>query len=90
MALCAALLERQQLLGTEGLVMDLRSGLDEILEVRSEQEVSQVNEFAVVLILNVDDTPSVLTSTDLLAIYNDRLLRTNDSKGNKALYYSLV
>lgn len=30
-ALCAALLERQQLLSTEGLVVNLRSSLDEIL-----------------------------------------------------------
>lgn len=35
-----AFLESKQLLGTEGLVVDLRGGLDEVLEVGSEEEVS--------------------------------------------------
>src|SRR3546814_4466553 len=43
----AALLEGEQLLGTEGLVVDLGRGLDEILEMGSEKEVAQVDEFAV-------------------------------------------
>lgn len=90
MALRAVLLEREQLLSTESLVVDHRSGFDEILEVRSEQEVSQVDEFAVGLVLDVDDTPSVLTSADLLAIYNDGLLGADNSKGDKALYRKLA
>jgi hypothetical protein len=80
-----ALLEGQQLLGTEGLVMDLRGGLDKVLEVGSEEEVSQVDEFAVSLILDVDDTPSVLTATDLLAVDDNRLLGSDNSKGNEVL-----
>ncbi len=90
MTLRTALLECQQLLGTEGLVVDLGSRLNKILEVRAEQEVSEVNEFAVVLVLNVDYTPSVLASTDLLAIDNDALLGTNNSKRNKALHTQLA
>jgi hypothetical protein len=39
----------------------------------------------VVLVLDVDDAPSVLTAAHLLAVDNDRFLRTNDSKRNKAL-----
>jgi hypothetical protein len=35
------------------------------------KEVSEVDEFAVVLILNIDDSPSVLTTTNLLATNND-------------------
>jgi hypothetical protein len=31
------------------------------------EEVSEVDEFAVILILNIDNSPSVLASTDLLA-----------------------
>ena len=50
-----------------------------------EQEVPQVDEFAVVLILNIDDTPSVLTSTDLLAVDDDALLGADDGDGDKAL-----
>lgn len=67
----AALLECQQLLGTECLVVDLRCGFDQVLEVGASEEVSEVDEFAVVLILNVDDTPSVLATTDLLASNDD-------------------
>ena len=68
---CAALLECQQLLGAEGLVMDLRCGFDQVLKMGSGKEVSEVDEFTVVLILNVDDSPSVLAPTDLLASNND-------------------
>jgi hypothetical protein len=49
------------------------------------EEVSEVDEFAVVLVLDVDDSPSVLTSTDLLAANDDRLLRSNNGEGNDVL-----
>jgi hypothetical protein len=80
-----ALLQGQQLLGTEGLVMDLRGGLDKVLEVGSEKEVSQVDKFAMSLVLDVDDSPSVLAAADLLTIDDDRLLGTDNSEGNKIL-----
>jgi hypothetical protein len=44
----------------------------------------------VVLIFDVDDTPSVLAATDLLTIDHNRLLGTNDSKRNKTLFTSLA
>lgn len=69
--MCAALLQGKKLLRAECLVMDLRGGLNEILEVRPEKEIPEVDEFAVVLILDVDDTPPVLAATDLLAVDND-------------------
>ena len=84
-ALGAALLERQQLLGAERLVVDLRRRLDEVLEVRAEEEVAEVDEFAVVLILDVDNTPPVLAPADLLAIDNDGLLGADDSEGDQTL-----
>jgi hypothetical protein len=84
-ALGAALLEGEQLLGTEGLVVDLGRGLDEILKVCAEKEVAEVDEFAVVLILDVDNTPPVLAAPDLLAVDNDGLLGTNNSEGNEVL-----
>ena len=68
---CAALLECQQLLGTEGLIVDLGGGFDQVLEVGAGEEISEIDEFAVVLILDVDDSPSVLAATDLLASNND-------------------
>lgn len=85
MALCAALLQCQELLGTEGLVVSLGCGLDEVLQVRPEQEVPQVDKLAVVLILDVNDAPSVLATPDLLAIDDDVLLGADDSEGNEVL-----
>jgi hypothetical protein len=35
------------------------------------KEVSEVDEFAVILVLDVDDSPSVLTTTDLLPTNDD-------------------
>jgi len=53
----ARLLESQQLLGTEGLVVDLRGSFDQVLEVCARKEVAQVDEFTVSLVLNYQ--PSV-------------------------------
>ena len=52
--------------------MDLGCRLDQILQVGPRQEVPQVDEFAVVGVFNVDDTPSVLASPDRLAV-NDHV-----------------
>lgn len=54
--------------------MDLRSRFDQILKVCAGEEVSEVNKFAVIFVLNVNDTPPVLTAADLLASNDDRLL----------------
>lgn len=74
--------------------MDLRGGLDEILQVRPvdnvrvsqwsehgkkvsykpRQEVTQIDELAVLLVLNVDDAPSVLTASHGLAVDDHALL----------------
>ena len=51
--------------------MDLGCGFDKILKMCSGEEVSEVDEFAMVLVLNIDYTPSVLTSTYLLSANND-------------------
>ncbi len=69
----AALLEGQQLLGTEGLVVNLRSGFDQILQMSAGKEVSKVDEFAVVFVLDIDNSPSVLASTNLLSSNDDWL-----------------
>jgi len=68
---CTALLECQQLLRAECLIVDLRCGFDQILEMGTGKEISEVYEFAVIFILDVDDTPPVLASPDLLASNND-------------------
>jgi hypothetical protein len=46
------LLECEKLFGAEALVVDLRRGFNEVLEVCSREEVAEVHEFAVVFILN--------------------------------------
>jgi hypothetical protein len=65
--------------------MDLGSGLDEILQVGASKEVSKGNKLAMTFILDIDDTPSVLTASDLFASNKDRLLRPNYSEGDDAL-----
>ena len=81
----AALLQSQKLLGTEGLVVNLAGGLNEILEVGASQEIAQVYKLAVVLVLNVDDTPAVLAATNLLAVDDNGLLTTDNREGDDVL-----
>ena len=65
--------------------MDLTGGLNEILQMGACEEVPQVYEFAVVLILDVDDAPLVLSASDLLAIDDDRLLTADNRERNDVL-----
>ncbi len=51
--------------------MDLGCGFDQILEMSTGKEISEVDEFAVILILDIDHSPSVLASTDLLASHDN-------------------
>jgi hypothetical protein len=48
----ALLLQGEKLLGTEALVVDLRSGFDEVLKMGAGKEVTKVDEFAMVLVLD--------------------------------------
>ena len=81
----AALLQGQKLLGTEGLVVDLAGCLDQVLQVSAGKEVAQVNKLAVVLILDVDNTPAVLAAANLLAIHDDGLLTADNGERNDIL-----
>lgn len=81
----AAFLQGKQLLGTEGLVVDLAGSLDEILKVGAGQEVAQVDEFTVVLVLDVDNTPAVLATANLLAVDNNGLLTADNRERNDVL-----
>lgn len=82
----AAFLQGKQLLGTEGLVVDLAGSLDQILKVGAGQEVAQVDKFTVVLVLDVNDTPAVLAAANLLAVDNNGLLTANNRERNDVLY----
>lgn len=65
--------------------MDLGCGLDKILQVSAGKEVAEVDKFAVVLVLHVDDTPAVLAASDLLATNNDGLLGSDNSEWDDVL-----
>lgn len=54
--------------------MDLGRRLNEVLEVGPGEKVAEEDKFAVVLVLDVDNSPAVLTASDLAAGDNDALL----------------
>jgi hypothetical protein len=57
-----ALLEGQQLLGAEGLVVNLCGRLDKILQVSAGEEVAEVDEFAVGLVLDCEKLANVMAA----------------------------
>ena len=65
--------------------MDLAGSLDQVLQMGAGQEGSQVNEFAVVLIFNVNDAPTVLAAANLLTVDDNVLLATDNSERNDVL-----
>jgi len=65
--------------------VDLAGGLDEILEMGTGKEIPEVDEFAVVLVFDVDDTPFVLSASNLFAINNDRFLAADNCERNDVL-----
>lgn len=50
------------------LVVDLACGLDKILEMSAGEEVTEVDKFAVPLVLYVDGTPAVLTGGNIASV----------------------
>lgn len=89
-ACCAAFLQSQKLLGAESLVMDLAGRFNQVLQVSASQEVPQVDEFAVVLVFDVDNTPAVLAAANLLAVDNNVLLATDNGERNDVLREKLL
>jgi hypothetical protein len=49
------------------------------------EEVSQMHELAVTLVLDIDNAPTVLATTDRLAVNNHVAFGTNDSERNNVL-----
>ena len=70
--------------------MDLGSGLDEVLQVGSCEEVSEVDKFAVVGVLDVDNTPAVLSATNRFAIDDYVVFRADNGERNDALEEGLI
>ena len=79
------LLECEQLLRPECLVVDLRGGLDEVLQVRPGQEVAQMYKLAVVGIFDIHNTPAVLASANRLAVNDHIALGADHSEGDNML-----
>ena len=85
----AALFQSKKLLGTEGFVVDLTGGLNEVLKMCACQEVSQIHKLAMVLVFDIDYSPSILAASNLLATNNDCLLASNNSERNDVLDLSI-
>lgn len=80
----ALVLQCNELLRAVGLVMDLARGLNEVLKVRAQKEVTESDKFAVRFVLHIDDAPPVLTASNVSALHDDRLFRTDDCEGDLA------
>ena len=63
----ARVAEWETVAGVLTLVVDLACGLDEVLKMGTCEEITQVDKFAVPLILDVDGTPAVLAGGDVAA-----------------------
>ena len=70
--------------------MDLAGGFDQVLQMGTGQEVPQVDKFAVILVLDIDNTPTVLSAADLLTVDNNVLLATDNGKRNDVLHARLL
>ena len=57
--------------------------------MRACQEVPQRDEFAVVLVLDINHSPPVLAAADRLATHDDVLLRSDDGKRDKLLHLGI-
>lgn len=69
------------LLGAVGLIVQLLSGVDEVEHVSSDQDGAELLEVAVVLVLDLGNTPRVLATLDDAAIASlDVLLGTDDGE----------
>ena len=65
--------------------MDLGRRLDEVLEVCASKEVAEIDEFAVILVFDVDYAPAILSASDLSAGDDDRLFGADDGEGDNVL-----
>jgi hypothetical protein len=52
---------------------------------KPEEEVPEVDELAMALVLDIDNTPAVLATANGLTVDNDGAVRADNSKGNHAL-----
>lgn len=65
--------------------MDLRSCLNEILQVGTGKEIAQVHKLAVGRVLDIDHAPTIPATPDRLAVNHNVILRADDGKWNDLL-----
>lgn len=65
--------------------MNLACRFNQILKVCTREEVTEIDEFAVIFVFNVYHSPAVLASPDLLAIHDDGFFASHDGKWDDIL-----
>ena len=73
------------MLGAEALVVDLGGCLDEVLKMGAGEEVSQIDKFAMSLVLDVNGAPAVLTPPDGFAVDGEAVFAADYGKGDDGL-----
>ena len=66
--------------------MNLRRGLNQILQMRPRQEIPQRHKLAMVLVLHINHTPPILAATHRLAADHDVLFGANDGEGDEIFH----
>lgn len=73
----------QQLLRSPVLIEHIVSVLPQLLHVRADEHLAQLDEITMILIIHLDDTPGVRTSADLASIgRSNDLVGADNSKGD--------
>lgn len=75
----------EKLLCSPILIENIISILAQFLHVRPNKHLAELDKVTVILVVNLDDTPWVSTTTDVTAIGSlDKLIRTNNGERNFA------
>lgn len=75
----------EELLCSPVLVENVIGILAQLLHVGSDEHLAELDEIAVLLIVNLNDTPGVSTTTDVATIMSlDKLIGTNDGERDLA------
>lgn len=75
----------EHLLRTPVLVQHIVGVLAELLHVGANEHLAQLHEIAVILVVDLDDTPRISTTTNFTVVCGlDKVVRANDGEGNLA------
>jgi len=80
---------RTQLLRSVVLVQHVVCVLSQLLHVRSDEHLSELDKVAVILIVDFNDTPRIRSTSNLSAVrQSDNVVGTDNSEGDFALHVS--